>query len=1554
MLGTFYDDLCCPPSHHGAVALATVEGLLKWIPMRANTLHRLERCQGELAVFSAGLIVDARTVDFESAREELRRRHAEVDRLYKSFVSLDAMVKRAQQQLTTAYPSPMITGISADEDELQASLSQPTTEYATPDDLGLAVSAYGTPTDGATDFITTKLPDKLSERVYAAIRDRRLLAQMPDVVKVTMAITRAQAVLRGVRTRKRYRTLLRLRYQFERGNVAYQFRWWRAETRATTTCRRRLLWLGIAALQANSNVRQMRRTAFAMHVSKVRTVSTLRRALVVWHRYVKYLSASVDPVTRSRAVTFGYEFSAWNRFLDGESRRLEKQHKCALFGGGRDPLLALAHYLYRWRRYVSKTLDTRNKWQIAAKHREHITCRKHLAAWVHFVSFQSQRDATRVANMRYYLDRWRRGVALQRIEATAVNQFSSVRKLTALCKWRRKALVFRKRRATALIVLQAHRPLLTCALEMWRDGPRAFYCRAFRRWRAFIARRLQWKAFVAMHWTARAAQLKLVAFVAWAKMVADAQNQPLRLKNKTTAGFLDLPQVQKVANDYTSCKVRGMMIARCRDIHAAADSMVLVQSHDGFVLPLAGPNLFERECGVLLSKDNIRRERHYSSSAFDEWHRCAVDRSLGHFVLPLLANHRRARPAPLVSLLTYVPTSDSDTASPARQRWDVLNEIAISVGEPFVGLDRKEVVIGGVELNASETTRSNFGRVTRITRRHVRVNKRSEVLLSTSRLVRVDRYFDAFSPFKMLIERYEEMARVDAKKRDAYGKFKIPLPPVPRKRVLRFLLRGELAAIIGDSGRFNITSNRLVASRIAMIVAYARLSMFLGLHHRVEADAVQRRWATAQTFAVREARELSKEYLERKYRRIAPTLGRAPPTRGLHLLDLVGFNPSFLRGEQKRNAQRMLRLRRALRDANALLRPVYAELRTPLRRTVSDILGACRADIATDRDQRRSQRRRHSYDSIARDDLVISEPGDDDTSDDGSYSNAVSDADGSRSAGGDANEKPKPRRPRTGDRGRVTDGDDSVRAKDSTVNIHKPRRGDSRLNAGPKQHRNKGDGSADGNNATLVVPEGIRSGQEPGGPHEHGGSTADDPLRDELDDDGTAEGPRRSLSRASGVAGDGSTTGPLQSSVGLPPTLAGDRLGLRQKSGQDGRGRSSAQGSSRPGAKGQDQGHRLVQSGDYSRTQSRGASGAGSALDKSNRAGTADKPNKAGTPGGDGQAKGTETTRGEEASMAAEADELMELPDESDTQSRGKGRAPRERGARLYTPPTNKFARSGVPLSTTTTRKPFTRRKLTPASESVQHQFAVAEVPPSLGSGRSPGAPVPSVEHLLEVSARHAGYLNNRARGEIDALKLELAKLVAQGALPMAAPDPGFPATVIPDNSFTEHQQFLSNERLRRLQDSRTALRAAPLVPQHAVTFPYRPSSKRLQAQGSAAVIENDEVSEPSTPLRSPRSRKPQADITVNREFSRHQLLRVPRSIGGGPHTVLAAMNSTAALLNSTALDAFAFRSPPPPAGSNPTALPPGAARSRRQQDVELSDHEVGRLVGFIVHQQGK
>jgi hypothetical protein len=1445
------------------------------------------------------------------------------------------MVRKARNDLSGAYPSLVQSTVPdhSDHDGGQDLLESQATDRM--DDHSCSEAQHGNLQPAAPQESTAEL-------LYAAIRNPYLIQQHASLSRAVSAVIQFQATVRGVRIRRRYRALLRLRRQFNTTNVSHQFRWWRAEARATTFRKRHLATVGITGLQANANVRLVRRQKFAHIVASVRRTSTLRRALVVWHRYVKYLAAPVADGRRD--VSFEYEFLAWNRFLVMESQRLNIQAKCALFGGGKDPILVVAHYVYRWRRYVSETCRDRNLTVIATTHHEIVSCRKHFSAWVNFVSFQAQREAWQTANTVYYFARWRRGVKMQIAENLAIRRFANAKKLTVLSVWRRKALAFRERQASGVVLLQSHKPLLTKMLARWTMAPDATYAASFAQWRAMVQRRRLWKAFVSSRWSARAHHLKSAAFTVWAKVVADAQDRPLRLRKRCTTGLLDLGG--GVHDDFQQAQFRCKIGQMYSAVHASTEAVDAATKAACGSVPAFGPNLFEKDCGQLSSRESLRRERETVDEVFGEWTRVTgKDIPLGHAVMPLLVSAcRKFNSTPVRSFITQSAQREADgEVSQFHSRWNLLRQIVVSVGEPLIASSGKDVVIRAIEQRAFEDTLNVRAHRLKFERRLNRVNKRTSLYVSTSNVVRVDRYFDAFSPFRMLMERYEEMARAEPKKYKRGRKITVPLAPVPIAKHLKFILRFHLGDIIGEEGRQRICVRRIIAARVALVVAHARLAFFLQSSLRGDPSHAQKRLLVASSFNQREARELSSTHLESTYRRVVPRPRiPLPPVPDIGL-DTLGFNPKWLRGDQQRRVNTGLRLRKAMRRAAESVDPFIKRCRDSLQRSVS-------FSEALSRSPRMTAARANSFHAASPPDAATAVP-------QRAAQPRASESDGllrngetvlpSEARSSIQRQEVQPATVGKGTHNSTVSDQNAVEAPEGAVRPPRARSVESDAESkGSRSSRSESiASSADSSHPLSGRSDGIR------------GSPTDASVPPTLS-------PRTSLKKSQPTENHSSKTAVVAVSATelrqrTPPKTAQVPL-QHETGGNENLGRELGVGEELGGTTTLD-------------TQN-------DTREMRTKLSAAPAPKRSTT-----QAKPVASLS--EVRAVDDGEELAV----TDVALTPKNERSKANASHVDTSRTARHQRVVKPKPVATvSSKARTSRPPQHSDRFAGHHRTLGTVvegavPPPAVCGDRQGD-VPSVERLIEVASRHSTHQINRARSELDALKMDLARLVDPSADSRALPvaDPVSARVAQEAAGAIENTKDDVSPRLERLREYRENRRSQPLVPQHEVLFPSASRRGRSVEGCQPADHGADEVASapPGTVVARRARHQQEPDVVVTRDFTRSQLVRVPREVAPGAGRLHSIMHSTAALLNATATNSLSYRQqdPVPPmaaaealdalqsqprkatrrlsaalahqeASTDVAASRSGSRSTGPRQGTALTDAEVGRLVGYIVRQ---
>ena len=294
------------------------------------------------------------------------------------------------------------------------------------------------------------------------------------------------------------------------------------------------------------------------------------------------------------------------------------------------------------------------------------------------------------------------------------------------------------------------------------------------------------------------------------------------------------------------------------------------------------------------------------------------------------------------------------------------------VGFPLYASNKLELNVAEVERAVREEGSWNTLIRVKRAKRHGRQLRRFEARLSAQRFFDVCPFFvcapaesrqPGFSPFHFIIEEYnyimEQRAAAEkakSKKDRGFGrhgnqvaqptsrpKYTIPLPEVPKKRQLPFLLRLHLQEIVGTHGQKAIAERNAMRLRIARAIRQTKLAkLHLSMRRANDfSDETQKRIALVQKLAVRETRSLRFDLLARRYHNQVPSncLTMEEPMGQYDLLNLLGFNPQFLRGAIQLEIRKQRKLRAELNAHAKLLEDTGFGDNRLLRRCNSDVGG---------------------------------------------------------------------------------------------------------------------------------------------------------------------------------------------------------------------------------------------------------------------------------------------------------------------------------------------------------------------------------------------------------------------------------------------------------------------------------------------------------------------------------------------------------------------------------------------------------------------------------------
>ena len=329
-----------------------------------------------------------------------------------------------------------------------------------------------------------------------------------------------------------------------------------------------------------------------------------------------------------------------------------------------------------------------------------------------------------------------------------------------------------------------------------------------------------------------------------------------------------------------------------------------------------------------------------------------------------VAQNRRKQPAATASSSSIVDDGTPDVEESMNPRLVRDYSIVALVGFPFHDMSKNEVRIAELEQFLSDDCATNYIIGQRKLLRDNRIDRKTSMRIAALRLFDKCSYFGCepiesrsigFSPFKYLMDQYtairdgEGSKKKNKKKKSTAGnavegrrgKFLIPLPPVPRKRQLPFLLRLHLSTIVSSAeSKTHMSCHRFSRVRLQ------RAILLMRLHSLVRVDssdlARQRRISLVSSMTSAEEKGLKPDVVARKMQALSDPHKEFVVVRRIKCctLDLLGFNPRFLKGAMQQRTKRLGKLRQLMRDAKALLsqckvEPLLLAREAPLRRTFS-------------------------------------------------------------------------------------------------------------------------------------------------------------------------------------------------------------------------------------------------------------------------------------------------------------------------------------------------------------------------------------------------------------------------------------------------------------------------------------------------------------------------------------------------------------------------------------------------------------------------------------------
>ena len=1008
-----------PPSASGSAAIRILCTLQEVIPQRTHASAMIEQARSEQAVIAARAMeqskhaLAASTVQndlhrdtVEEWRRRLREQNAVVERWYEEFKRCDEIVVRCQRQLTEAYDTFRLLRSAAEDNDEDAkdavevprrdSHSDVTSETS---DHRVVVEAEGGRLS-VGDFlsIAAKRPEILQKNIHALMAVKLLV--------------RVQARWRGIRRRRQHHSLVKVRRFLNRECILYHFYYWRCEARGSVHRHQSLLRLGFAALQGNANMAALRRSIFAIHFAQARTISTQRRTLVMWFRYTKYLNAYVDPATHHRDVEFE-QLDAWDRFLEQEERRLQLMAVGGSMLSSHDPEIVKAHFFARWWKYVLRRRYKLGRWQMATTHCDLVRLSSHFMAWVNLVSFSSQREATNFATKQHYFERWHRVVKRNIRERHRSKAFRPLRRLSILSRWRKKTVSLRRHQAASTIVFQnGFRALgLYVIYCMQSDATNAAFVGAWRRWRKCTERRVWWKSYVGMRWSKRCTQLKRLCFNAWRSALGTPEGSPSKArargpnnrsqsKLKTTDGVGNHESFQELWEEFTNARQRTEMLRLMNSIHGITGKIAELDEGGPCMLNTSNDSEDEpaEKCGEnvfpevqMVSVSDIQREKKILKLHYNRWaelhEKGQLDHHLMNTIVTLITGmHMRQKLLELQRGSTSPSPLDLTTKASIAERTKVLTKrrsmftlVMMCAGPPIFHIKKLEVNVSAMERHVREESMHNRVLVVKRRCRDARILKKINARIAALRLYNVSTAFSCaplceqnigISPYSILMEQYDNiMAQAQsAKRRETHGtrsaspqsmagkaKYTIPLPAVPVKRRLPFLLRQYLNDIVGPDRHKCIRERVVQRLRFARAVFLVKLGLMVSSRARTVTDTSQKRDLLVSKVSDAEYRALTLEKLAPKYHALLPPsclvcIGPSDERR-YSLLNLVGFNPQFLKGQLHAEIRRQRRFQVLMNEVASRLRatgfvvPDVKKKRMPmrdrakLRRLRSDIGG---------------------------------------------------------------------------------------------------------------------------------------------------------------------------------------------------------------------------------------------------------------------------------------------------------------------------------------------------------------------------------------------------------------------------------------------------------------------------------------------------------------------------------------------------------------------------------------------------------------------------------------
>eukprot|EP01061_Rhynchopus_euleeides_P030849 TRINITY_DN51123_c0_g1_i1.p1 TRINITY_DN51123_c0_g1~~TRINITY_DN51123_c0_g1_i1.p1 ORF type:complete len:582 (+),score=197.23 TRINITY_DN51123_c0_g1_i1:256-1746(+) len=330
--------------------------------------------------------------------------------------------------------------------------------------------------------------------------------------QTVQGIVALQSLWRGFYAKKRFREVLPHWRSLQRRKKRRFLLAWRNLSAAQTYDAHRKKQMTFDRLLGHANIKHINRIFACDALLKCRQRATTRTVFTMWHRYTFYMKSPVDKVTGLRGCTFEADFPLWDAWVKEDAERNRIRDKVATLSFGDCVLMCFTG----WAIYTSMRSQKRQKSMLARAHYNYTRLKLSFMNWLFLVMNKSQLEATTVAMMGFYLDRWKKFIASLQQQAHTFSCIAKVSTLKAFSVWRKKADRQNILRMAGMFWLMHRLPLAYLAIAMISDNDVLLSTTvAWKRWRDYMKRRGFLIHYIAKHSAIRCELLMRLSLRGW-------------------------------------------------------------------------------------------------------------------------------------------------------------------------------------------------------------------------------------------------------------------------------------------------------------------------------------------------------------------------------------------------------------------------------------------------------------------------------------------------------------------------------------------------------------------------------------------------------------------------------------------------------------------------------------------------------------------------------------------------------------------------------------------------------------------------------------------------------------------------------------------------------------------------------------------------------------------------------------------------------------------------------------------------------------------------------